>query len=322
MNLFRLITVVVSLAVGAFSYAQEKVTVPAFDEEKFQWKTGQIIGISQVNDPSAGISFFFQALTGSLYNHVGVVVLKEGAEALDGKKSTVPMVYESYIFEPIEKSGARVVPLRDFLARANLNSKKPPMVNVVELKEPLTEQQQADLVSKMDEMIANGVRYNFVQDHDPKGKVMNCAEFVLAAFDAIGVNDVGKVTPYAELNIQAFGGKALEHYDKYFFLQGDIDVQKFRTVAPVSVMTSPKVKIVAANFATGFVPDAHILGIWEREGGMPYVAGQRAYLATLFLQAKPATPEDIRGIIHEMSVDFRPRAGTKAYTNTHKFWEK
>lgn len=221
--------------------------VPKFDAKSFTFQTGQIIAISEMNsDPS---TVFFEAGTGSRFGHIGIM-------AKQGRKI---FVYEA------NPPQVQRTPLEDFIARSLVNKNK--MVTVVELVQPLTKEEGAKLIEHMHREVANETPYNFSMVVNPDS--VNCSEFVMKAFKAIGRNGVGEIETVSEMNLNSMGGALAALWER----SGPLPKPTQKVISPVSIVNSKQVRVLASNLPVDkLLSDFEILSAWIDGGGIESLA--------------------------------------------------
>ncbi len=85
---------------------------PEFNPDNFSWRTGQIIGVSEVSFDAS--TFLFEIATGSRFGHVGIVYIDANNEVLVLESS--PKDREV----PTSKNGVKISKLKDFLNKSKV----------------------------------------------------------------------------------------------------------------------------------------------------------------------------------------------------------
>ncbi len=220
----------------------------ATDPSTVKWKSGQVIGVSEVNsDPT---TIIFELGTGSRYGHVGVVYVE--GPAVQGDLNNV-FVYEA------SPPNVQKTKLTDFLQRASTDSKSKPEFTLIELKKELTSDEVKKLNGFMEEAIKKKVPYNFSMEINPN--TYNCSEFVMRSFESAGIK-VGEIEKFSDQNINALQGQLMNIYN------GAKD-PNMKVITPVSVMNSNGFQAVAADLPLGkIISEKEVADAWTHAGAM------------------------------------------------------
>ena len=246
-----------------------------------QWKTGQVVAISELIHDSS--TFFFEAATGSRFGHIGVIVVN------DGKAS----IYHS---DPLLK-GAGVDAIENFIARSEDLSGK---FNYTILEAQLDEAAAKQIAKRAALIVKKKVPYNFDQVYLDDGSKLNCSEFVYRVLDG----RVGEIQTVGEaINVGALNGGLVKLGEMTG--GGPTPKPSDRIVTPLSIVKSPALKVIKSTlpFAKP-LSDSEIFAAWDEAGGFKaMVAGFAArfagatdvlaYIKTL--EADPASKADLEG---------------------------
>jgi hypothetical protein len=211
-----------------------------FDAEKTQWKTGQVLALSQqLYDPT---TFIFEVGTGSRYGHVGLVVVE---------KAGVFVLEES---PPHAKKTPVDIFLKTSLAKG---------VHQATLLEPihdLTPDETNKIVTEGMRIVDLQLPYNFSMVMNKES--MNCSEFVHHLFEYIGLAKVGLPEPFKNMNVGAFKGQLLAlariNPDK----TGD-------SVSPAAIVNSSELRVISANLPVETIlSEFEVLTAWKDSGAL------------------------------------------------------
>lgn len=229
---FLIILTFVSSA-GASNY-------PPFQREIIQWKTGQIIAVSQMfHNPT---TFIYEIGTGSRFGHLGLVSVEA-----DGI-----FVYEE------EPPAAKKTPLEDFLKTATNPKTQEIQATLLEPSQPITDRQAQLLVAAAKEAVEKQIPYNFNLVSNPQS--MNCAEFMRFVFERAELGPIGELSDFKSMNTEAFDGKLFDLVKLSRSTEG-------QSVTPVSVVNSPGLKVIATNLPVEqLMSEKEIYQIWAEAG--------------------------------------------------------
>lgn len=241
---------------------------------------GQVLAMSEPRYD--GSTFFFEAVTGSRYGHIGIVM----------KEKDKWVVYEAN--PPI----AGKVPLNDFLGRS-LDHKGQPQATLIGHKEPLTASEVTQLRTILESMLAKKIPYDF--QHDALNeKAMDCSEFVFRAFRKLK-RPLGVLEGLKTLNTGSFGGFLMKFFED---LTGVKPSKEQRFVSPSSIVRDPRAKVVLSTLQTRFLSDLEILEAWKRVGGLPHLAGVMYAVDGM---------DEARQYAEQIYQTLKPLAGKKPY---------
>lgn len=216
---------------------------PAFVKNKIEFRTGQVIAISEMNaDPT---TLFFEAGTGSRFGHVGIVVVEDGK----------PYIYESNP-PAVQRTGLAKFLKRSLVGQLHMSTLLEPVV-------PLTAAEQTALIKTVRASVAAGTPYNFSMVLND-GSV-NCSEFVYKTFLAIGRKGFGEVETMAEMNLNSMSGFLMQ----LWLRTGDAPRPQDKVLTPVSIVNSKNLSVIASNLPVNqFISDQEILKAWLAGGGI------------------------------------------------------
>lgn len=215
-------------------------------------ETGQVVGFRFFFSP------MINAVTGSLFDHVGIIVVK----------NNIPYLYDS------DMNWKK----REFFEISNLSAKDLAIMAPVE---KLTDAEKNRLVEVLDSLVlrgANMYNYGYLSnnpdnlDYGKPGDTKNdltkkaCSEFVRYAFIRAGIPGsspgVGRVQKISELanitnnneplnkNLVA-EGLLLNHIYKFYGAHESMNNKEYWAVSPDSIMNDPKLKLVYTSRSFG-----------------------------------------------------------------------
>lgn len=215
---------------------------PALDVKDTQWKTGQVLALSQLfYDPT---TFLFEAGTGSRFGHVGLVSVES-----DGV----------FVYEEAPPAASRT-PLEKFLKTATDPQTKKVNATLLEYADSISEKQINQLVQAAKDIVNKKTPYNFSMVTNNTS--MNCSEFVFYLFKTAGLKAVGEQADFESMNTKAFQGKLME-------LARINNTKQGLSVTPASIVNSPNLKVVSTNLPVEIViSEADILKTWKTSGAL------------------------------------------------------
>ena len=276
--------------ISSLSYAAVE-----FNPDNFSWKTGQIIGVSEVSFDAS--TFLFEIATGSRFGHVGIVYVDANNEVL---------VLESSPKDPkvaTSKNGVKISKLQDFLDKSKVieDGKEKYLTTVVEPKESIN---SARLLEETQKLIDADTRYNYQQyQQNEKSGMLNCSEFVYTIFKKLGII-LSEPLTIKDLNFKAFQGvfKAME----------STFPEKSTFMPPSAVMLSDKVKVLATNLPVDRVlSEMEILKAWWNLGGFDKIT--KMLIPASRIETDPVKFNEIK---NELYKDLNSKASEKPYKET------
>ncbi|MAF91647.1 MAG: YiiX/YebB-like N1pC/P60 family cysteine hydrolase [Bdellovibrionota bacterium] len=267
-----------------------KLSKAQVEMDKFisQAETGQVIAISQANYD--GSTFFFEAITGSRFGHIGVVVVEQAK-----KHGMADKVFVYHGTPPYAQKWS----LKHFL-ESSMDDKGQVKANLLEMRKSLSKEQKNQLTKNLNQMIEQKIPYDFF--HDPvDDRMMDCSEFVHKAFLKIGIQ-LGKTETLADLNHRSFQGLLLQNLSE---LLGEKIEMNHKLITPFSIVLDSKLKKKVSSLGMKVLSDQQILDQWYKSGAM----------ASLIRNIIPGKyDQSVSEMEKKMYYDsFRELAGTEAY---------
>ena len=275
----RLLTLAFALLFATVTPAQAESVLAKAGLADHQWKTGQVVAISELIHDSS--TFFFEAATGSRFGHIGVVVVNDGKAAI-------------YHSDPLLK-GAGIDTIEKFIARSEDVTGR---FNFVVLDAQLDEARAKLVAKRAAAFVKKKVPYNFGQVYLNDGSKLNCSEFVYRVLDG----QAGEIQTVSEaIDMNALNGGLVKLGEMTG--GGPSPKASDRIVTPLSIVKSPALKVVKTTLhLANPLSDAEIFKAWDEGGGFKaMIAGFAArftgasdvlaYMRTL--EADPAAKADL-----------------------------
>ncbi len=221
------------------------VSAFASDPKKVEWKSGQIVAISEMlSDPS---TFIFEIHTGSRYGHIGIIYVEA-----DQKVS---------VYESAPPEGVRKVSLANYLANAT-QSKGQPEFTLLEPIAPLSPDEIVNLHAAMEGLL--GIPYN--QFAKMTKGLLNCSEFVQKSFEQMGRNHIGEIQSLTDMNT---AGKVATQLLQISEMAGENYEPTDKFISPVSIVNSKNVKMLVADLPVGkLISEDEVVKTWKARGGV------------------------------------------------------